>query len=36
MYVDDILLASGDLGMLHKTKTLISMDFEMKDIGETT
>ena len=33
LYVDDILLASNDLGMLHEVKQLLSNHFEMKDLG---
>ena len=36
MYVDDILLATNDLGILRETKDFLSMNFEMKDIGETS
>jgi hypothetical protein len=36
LYVDDILLASGDLGLLHETKEFLSKNFEMKDMGEAT
>lgn len=34
LYVDDILLATNDLGMLHETKKFLSSNFEMKDMGE--
>jgi hypothetical protein len=34
LYVDDILLASSNLGLLHKTKEFLSKNFEMKDMGE--
>ena len=33
LYVDDILLASNDIGLLHEAKRLISKNFEMKWLG---
>ena len=36
MCVDNILLASSDLGLLHETKKFLSKNFEMKDMGEAT
>ena len=36
LYVDGILLASSDLGLLHTTKKFLSENFEMKDMGEAT
>jgi hypothetical protein len=36
LYVDDILLVSSDLGLLHETKEFLSKNFEMKDMGEAT
>ncbi|WRX29200.1 Reverse transcriptase [Theobroma cacao] len=36
LYVDDILLANSDLRMLKETKKLLSRQFDMKDIGETS
>ena len=36
LYVDDILLASNDLGMLHETKYMLARSFDMKDLGEAS
>ena len=33
LYVDDILLASSDVGLLHETKQFLSSKFDMKDLG---
>jgi len=33
-FVDDILLATNDLGLLSETKKFLSNNFEMKDMGE--
>ena len=34
--MDDILLASSDLGLLHESKKFLSQNFEMKDLGEAS
>ena len=36
LYVDDILLASSGLGLLHETKRMLSKNFDMKDLGEAS
>ncbi|KAG7564293.1 Integrase catalytic core [Arabidopsis suecica] len=36
LYVDDILLASSDLGLLHETMIYLSKNFDMKDMGEAS
>jgi len=36
LYVDDILLTTNDLGLLHETKNFLSNKFEMKDMGEAS
>ena len=36
LYVDDILLAANDKGMLRDVKEFLSKNFEMKDMGETS
>ena len=36
LYVDDILLASSDVGLLLETKKLLSSNFDMKDLGEAS
>ncbi|RWR73399.1 Gag-protease-integrase-RT-RNaseH polyprotein [Cinnamomum micranthum f. kanehirae] len=36
LYVDDILLASNDLGIIHETKEYLRNNFDMKDMGEAT
>ena len=36
LYVDDILLASNNLEMIHETKQFLTRNFEMKDLGEVS
>ncbi|KAJ7972126.1 Retrovirus-related Pol polyprotein from transposon TNT 1-94 [Quillaja saponaria] len=36
LYVDDILLASSDVGLLHETKLMLSKTFDMKDLREAS
>ena len=36
LYVDDILLAASDRGLLHDVKNYLSSNFEMKDMGEAS
>ena len=36
LYVDDILLASNNLGLIRETKRFLSQNFDMKDIGEAS
>ncbi|RVW39847.1 Retrovirus-related Pol polyprotein from transposon TNT 1-94 [Vitis vinifera] len=36
LYVDDILLASSDVGLLHETKRFLSSKFDMKDLSDAS
>jgi hypothetical protein len=36
LYVDDILLASSDVSLLLETKSVLSSNFDMKDLGEAS
>ncbi|KAK0607860.1 hypothetical protein LWI29_021656 [Acer saccharum] len=36
LYVDDILLATNDIGMLHETKIFLSKNFETKDLDDAS
>jgi hypothetical protein len=36
LHVDDILLASSDIGLLYETKQFLSQNFEMNDLGEAS
>ncbi|KAK9160022.1 hypothetical protein Syun_006363 [Stephania yunnanensis] len=36
LYVDDILLATNDKGMLHEVKQFLSNSFDMKDMGDAS
>ena len=36
LYVDDILLATNDVAMLHDVKKYLSNNFEMKDMGKAS
>ena len=36
LYVDDILLASSDVELLHETKRFLSSKFNMKDLGDAS
>ncbi|KAK1588410.1 hypothetical protein Q3G72_023022 [Acer saccharum] len=36
LYVDDILLASNDIGLLHETNGFLTKNFEMKDLRDAS
>ncbi|GJW24172.1 retrovirus-related pol polyprotein from transposon TNT 1-94 [Tanacetum coccineum] len=36
LYVDDILLASNNIDLLHESKCFLSRNFDMKDLGEAS
>ena len=36
LYVDDILLATNDKGMMHRVKQFLSKNFDMKNTGEAS
>ena len=36
LYVDDILLASNDIGLMHETKRFLSKKIEMKNLGDAS
>ena len=36
LYVDDKLIASSDVGLLHDTKRFLKRNFEMKDLGDVS
>ena len=36
LYVDDILLATKDKGMMHEVKQFLSKNFDMKDMGDAS
>ncbi|RVW32749.1 Retrovirus-related Pol polyprotein from transposon TNT 1-94 [Vitis vinifera] len=36
LYVDDILLATNDKGLLHEVKQFLSKNFDVKDMGEAS
>ena len=36
MYVDDILLATNDKGMLYEVKQFLSNNFDMEDMGDAS
>ncbi|GKD35466.1 putative zinc finger, CCHC-type containing protein [Tanacetum coccineum] len=36
LYVDDILIASNNIDLLHESKRFLSRNFDMKDLGEAS
>ena len=36
LYVDDILLANNNIGLLHETNRFLSKKFKMKDLGDVS
>ena len=36
LYIDEILLASSDMNLLNDTKSILSTNFNMKDLGEAS
>jgi len=36
LYVNDIVLATNDKGLLYEVKQCLSKNFDMKDMGETS
>ena len=36
LYVDDIMLATNDKGLLYEVKQFLSKNFDMKDMGEAS
>ena len=36
LYVDDILLASRNIGLMHEIKRFLAKNFKMKDLGDAS
>ena len=36
LYVNDMLIARNDVGLLHDTKRFLKRNFEMKDLGDAS
>ena len=36
LYINDILLTTNNIGILHETKRFISRNFKMKDLGDAS